>query len=126
MSKTQVLKLTAFFYRFSSYGIFCVTGNSTFCMIAEVDDIRVKSFKNRIKWDIVRPSWVFRCLNFDRLLPYRPEDLMVTTRATMEVMDKSYDRYGNSLTEATAVEDVPSILRRVRELVRRSTYFPTS
>lgn len=95
-------------------------------MIAEIDDIRVKGFKNRIKWDIIRPSWVLRCLTFDRLLPYRPEDLMVTTRATMEIMDQSYDRYGNSLTEATTVEDVPSILQRVRELVRRSTNFLTS
>ena len=97
---------------------FCL-GKSTFCVIAGRDDIRVKSLKLQLKWDVVRPSWILRCLTIGRLLPYRPEDLMVVTRATQEEMEQHYDRFGNSLTEPTRIEDVPLILQRVKELVCR-------
>ena len=79
--------------------------------------MRVKSYKNKPKKNIVRSSWIIRCLNSDRLVPFRPEDLMVFTQSTKKEMDTNFDRYGNSLTEITAVEDVPSILQRVQDLV---------
>ena len=31
--------------------------------------------------------------------------------------EKQYDRFGNSLTEPTRLEDMPAILQRVRDLV---------
>ena len=79
--------------------------------------MRVKSLRNRPKWDVVRPAWLLRCLNVDRLVPFRPQDLMVVTRATEERMIQNYDRFGNSLREPTSVEDVASILQSVRDLL---------
>lgn len=94
------------------------TGNSTFSVVAANEDIRAKSYKGKQKWDIVYPSWILRCLALNRLVAYRPEELMFVSQATMKVMEKDYDRYGNSLKEATATADVSSILQRVQELVR--------
>lgn len=85
--------------------------------MAARDDIRVKSVKMQTKWDVVRPTWILRCLTSDRLLPYRPEDLMVVTRSTQEGMEHHYDRFGNSLREATHSADVAPILQRVKDLV---------
>ncbi len=95
---------------------FCL-GKSTFCVVAGRDDIRVKSLKMQLKWDVVRPSWILRCLSSNRLFPYRPEDLTVITRATKERIEQHYDRFGNSLTEPTRIEEIPAILQRVKDLV---------
>jgi hypothetical protein len=79
--------------------------------------MRVKSLKNHPKWDIVRPPWLLRCLNLNRLVPFRPQDLMVFTRATEEKIARNYDRFGNSLRDPTSVEDVASVIKRVEDLV---------
>ncbi|KZS11985.1 DNA ligase 4 [Daphnia magna] len=90
--------------------------HSTFCIIAAKDDIRVKSLKARPKWDIVCPAWLLRCLNLNRLIPFRPQDLLVVTQATKEILAQNFDRFGNSLREATSVEDVGPILQQVKDL----------
>lgn len=58
-----------------------------------------------------------------RLIPYRSDDMMLTTRTILELMKKIYDRYGNSLTELMPVEDASKSLQGVQELVRKSKYF---
>ncbi|XP_057368130.1 DNA ligase 4-like isoform X1 [Daphnia carinata] len=90
--------------------------HSTFCIIAVKDDIRVKSLKARPKWDIVRPAWLLRCLNFNRLVPFCPQDLLVATQATKEILAQNFDRFGNSLREPTSAEDVGPILQQIKDL----------
>ena len=60
------------------YCFYCL-GDNTFCGVADKEDINIKALiiKNERKLDVVRPNWILRCLAADRLLPFRPEDLMV-------------------------------------------------
>lgn len=97
-------------------------GNGTICLVAVTDDLRVKNVRKQIppKWDVVRPSWIQRCVASDCLLPFRPEDMLVTSPMTAATMKLSYDEYGNSLVEPTTTEQVEFILKRVKELVRAS------
>ena len=90
-------------------------GPKTLCIIAAGRNLRVKSVGDR--WDVVRPSWIRRCVDSASLLPLRPQDMLVTSRSTAAVMALSFDQYGSSLTEPTTEEQVPLILNRVKELV---------
>ena len=94
-------------------------GNGTICLVAVTDDLRVKNVRKQIppKWDVVRPSWIHRCVASDCLLPFRPEDMLVTSPTTAATMKLSFDEYGNSLVEPTTEEQVKFILNRVKELV---------
>ena len=85
------------------------------CIIAEAKNLRVKSVKDQ--WDVVRPSWIRRCADSGLLLPFRPEEMLVTTKSTAAKMALSFDEYGISLLEPTAEADVPVILNRVKEMV---------
>lgn len=89
----------------------------TFCVVAAKDDVKVKSLKQRRQWNVVRPSWVSRCIDAGKLLPFRPEDLMVVTKATQKEIEENFDEFGNSLFEETTVEQVQFILNRVKEQV---------
>ena len=91
--------------------------SETFCVVAAKDDLKVKSLKQRRQLNVVRPQWVSRCLNAGKLLPFRPEDLMVTTKATQNEIEENYDQFGNSLFEETTVDQVQFILNKVKEQV---------
>jgi len=91
-------------------------GAKTMCIIADVKNLRVKSVKDQ--WDVVRPSWIRRCADSGLLLPYRPEEMLVTTKSTATELALSFDEFGNSLSEPTTEQDVPAILNRVKQLVR--------
>lgn len=85
--------------------------------MAAKEDIVVQSLKDPPLYDIVRPGWVLRCLAADYLVSFRPGEMMTMTKATAAEMNQNYDQFGNSLIEYTAIEDVPFILKRVKELV---------
>lgn len=94
-----------------------LTVRETFCVIAAKDDLKVKSLRQRRQWNVARPSWVTRCLNAGKLLPFHPEDLLVVTKATEKEIEKNYDEFGNNLFEETLIDQIPFILNRVREQV---------
>jgi hypothetical protein len=48
--------------------------------LADWSNIRVKGFGR--KWNIVKTSWLHRCFEFDRLLPFTPEDMITSSRET--------------------------------------------
>ena len=85
------------------------------CIIADTMNVRVKSVKDQR--DVVRPSWIRRCVDSGVLLPFRPEEMLVSSKSTAAQMALSFDEFGNCLLEPTAEEDVPIILNRVQQLV---------
>lgn len=118
LSSIQVIQIFTVILNIQSLNIMITfVVHSTFCIIAAKDDIRVKSLKARPNWDIVRPAWLLRCLTFNRIVPFRPQDLLVVSRATQDKLVQNFDRFGNSLREATSVEDVGPILQQVKESV---------
>jgi len=85
------------------------------CIIADTMNVRVKSVKDQR--DVVRPSWIRRCVDSGVLLPFRPEEMLVSSKSTAAQMALSFDEFGNCLLEPTAEEDVPIILNRVQQLM---------
>lgn len=69
---------------------------STHCVIAESEkNIRIRSVIKSGKNDVVKLSWLQKCLQAERVLPFCPDDMIFVTEKTKSQLIKRFDKFGD-------------------------------
>ncbi|GAA27477.2 DNA ligase 4, partial [Clonorchis sinensis] len=104
--------------------------SSTFCIIADKLTAKTRNIlaacstspggkrprdNSANMYNIVSVSWLESCLEAGKLLPWRPNHLLVMKPETAESMNAEFDSYGDSFTEPLTVDGLKELLSRVVE-----------
>ncbi|KAL1137893.1 hypothetical protein AAG570_009588 [Ranatra chinensis] len=91
--------------------------SNTYCIVIgdSRHDIRVKNVINSKKHDVVLWSWLLKCQESSRLLPWKPNVIVSSTMRTQLRLSKKYDRYGDSFTKESSLETLREVLKRARD-----------
>ncbi|CAG0913200.1 unnamed protein product [Notodromas monacha] len=93
------------------------TAGKTYCVIArDSESPKVKNLARSRNYDILKPSWLLRCLEDGRIYNWRPMDIIACTLETELAMKDNFDRYGDSFSEAATLESLEYSLERVKAL----------
>jgi DNA ligase-4 len=83
-------------------------------ILADKNVVKVASLKKAGGADIVRPRWVFDCLEQSGgegfLLPFEPGHLFHATKEMMRVAEDNADQFGDSYARDVGVEELKEIL----------------
>eukprot|EP00794_Sanderia_malayensis_P019370 gene19370-21291_t len=107
--------------------------SSTYCVIAEKVNVRVKNVISRGEFDVVTVDWLVKCLDKDEVLAYMPQDLIFASTKTKDKLAEYFDKYGDSYTEDVTQERLHKIFSELKYEVEisadeiaeiESRYFP--
>ncbi|EAQ91162.1 hypothetical protein CHGG_03097 [Chaetomium globosum CBS 148.51] len=91
-----------------------VNKESGMILLADKNVVKVASLKKAGDADIVRPKWVFDCLEQTGgegyLLPFEESHLLHATEEMKRVAQKSTDQYGDSYARDVGVDELRAIL----------------
>ncbi|KAM4537951.1 DNA ligase 4 [Fundulus diaphanus] len=71
-------------------------GRDTYCVIAGVENMRVKNLISSNQHDVVWASWLLECLDRKEVVPWQPRHMIHMSPSTREHFAKEYDSYGDS------------------------------
>ncbi|XP_055353466.1 DNA ligase 4-like isoform X2 [Paramacrobiotus metropolitanus] len=87
--------------------------NTTFCVISTKVCTKVRNMVIRDPLDIVRPTWIERCIASGSILPWHPDDLLYSKPRTSMVVKRSYDENDDSFTEDVDVDEVERLFSKM-------------
>jgi DNA ligase-4 len=94
-----------------------VDKGSGMILLADKNVVRVASLKKAGDADIVRPKWVFDCLEQSGsegyLLPFEESHLFHATEGMMRVAEENTDQYGDSYARDVGVDELREIMDRM-------------
>jgi DNA ligase-4 len=94
-----------------------VEKGSGMLLLADKNVVRVASLKKAGDVDIVRPRWVFDCLDQSRgegyLLPFEQCHLLHATAGMKKLAEEKTDEYGDSYARDVGVDELREILDRM-------------
>ncbi|KAK4123844.1 ATP-dependent DNA ligase [Parathielavia appendiculata] len=94
-----------------------VDKGSGMILLADKNVVKVASLKRTGDADIVRPKWVFDCLEQNGgegyLLPFEESHLFHATEGMKKVAEESTDQYGDSYARDAGVDELREILDRM-------------
>ena len=94
-----------------------VDKGSGMILLADKNVVKVASLKRAGDADIVRPKWVFDCLEQGGgegyLLPFEESHLLYGTEEMRRVAEENTDEYGDSYARAVGVDELREILDRM-------------
>ncbi|KAL1006226.1 hypothetical protein UPYG_G00069490 [Umbra pygmaea] len=96
-------------------------GRDTYCVIAAVENMRVKNMIASDQHDIVRPAWLLDCLDRKQFVPWQPCHMIHMSPSTKEHFAKEYDCYGDSYFVDTDEQQLKEIFNRIRNIDTSST-----
>ncbi|KAK3510421.1 hypothetical protein QTP70_005919 [Hemibagrus guttatus] len=88
-------------------------GKDTYCVIAGVENVRVKNLIGSNLHDIVWPSWLLECLDRKQVLPWQPQHMIHMSPSTKEHFAKEYDCYGDSYYVDTDEQQLRDVFSRM-------------
>ncbi|KAL2271493.1 hypothetical protein VTJ83DRAFT_864 [Remersonia thermophila] len=96
-------------------------------ILADKNVVRVASLKKAGGADVIRPKWVFDCLEQEAgagfLLPFEEGHLLLATEATREAAQESTDPYGDSYARDVGVDELRGILNSMELPEERAAGF---
>ena len=90
---------------------YILLGPKTFCVLAEKKAVKVCNLIKRDLYDIVRASWLKRCVDEGRWIKLAPGDMIHISQKTQKNFQQEYDEFGDSFTELTSVPELQSVFR---------------
>ncbi|KAI5618496.1 DNA ligase 4 isoform X1 [Silurus asotus] len=88
-------------------------GKDTYCVIAGVENVRVKNLIGSNQHDIVWASWLLECLDRKQVLPWQPKHMIHMSPSTKEHFAKEYDCYGDSYYVDTDEQQLRDVFSRM-------------
>ncbi|KAI9820978.1 MAG: DNA ligase (ATP) [Thelocarpon impressellum] len=93
---------------------------NTIC-IADKRPVKVASLQKSGKQDIIRPSWLFDCIDQNEvdagrvriLLPFEPRHMFFATEASAEDVLKNVDEHGDSYARDVSVDELKKIFAQM-------------
>lgn len=60
--------------------------------------------------DVVKPDWIFECIDYKRILDFEPEDFLYARKETEEKVSQRVDEFGDSYTRNTSPQQLLELL----------------
>ncbi|XP_034031994.1 DNA ligase 4 [Thalassophryne amazonica] len=90
-------------------------GRDTYCVIAGVENMRVKNLISSNQHDVVWASWLLECLDQKEVVPWQPRHMIHMSPPTKEHFAKEYDGYGDSYFVDTDVQQLRETFGRISQ-----------
>nr|XP_055036477.1 DNA ligase 4 [Misgurnus anguillicaudatus] len=88
-------------------------GKDTYCVIAAVQNMRVKNLVSSNQHDVVWATWLVECLEKKQVVPWQPRHMIHMSPPTREHFAKEYDKYGDSYYVDTNEQQVRDVFGRI-------------
>lgn len=89
-------------------------GRDTYCVIAGVENMRVKNLILSDQHDVVWAAWLLECLEQKEVVPWQPRHMIHMSPSTREHFAKEYDIYGDSYFVDTDEQQLREVFGRMR------------
>lgn len=89
-------------------------GPDTYCVIAGVENMRVKNLISSNQHDVVWAAWLLECLDQKKVVPWQPRHMIHMSPSTREHFAKEYDSYGDSYFVDTDEQQLREVFGRIR------------
>ncbi|XP_066562257.1 DNA ligase 4 [Amia ocellicauda] len=90
-------------------------GKDTYCVIAGVENMRVKNLISANQYDVVQAEWLLECLEKRQCVPWQPKHMIHMSPATQQHFAKEYDHFGDSFYADTDVKELREVFSRISE-----------
>lgn len=88
-------------------------GKDTYCVIAGVENVRVKNLIGSNQHDVLQASWLLECVDRKQVLPWQPRHMIHMSPSTKEHFAKEYDCYGDSYYVDTDEQQLRDVFSRM-------------
>lgn len=88
-------------------------GKDTYCVIAAVQNMRVKNLISSDQHDVVWAAWLLECLENKQVIPWQPRHMIHMSPSTRDHFAKEYDQYGDSYYVDTDEQQLMEIFERI-------------
>ncbi|XP_051558436.1 DNA ligase 4 [Myxocyprinus asiaticus] len=88
-------------------------GKDTYCVIAAVQNMRVKNLISSDQHDVVWAAWLVECLENKQVIPWQPRHMIHMSPSTREHFAKEYDLYGDSYYVDTDEQQLREVFGRI-------------
>ncbi|XP_068446736.1 DNA ligase 4 [Clinocottus analis] len=85
----------------------------TYCVIAGVENMRVKNLVSSDRHDVVWAAWLLDCLHQKEVVPWQPRHMIHMSPSTREHFAKEYDGYGDSYFADTDERQLREVFGRM-------------
>lgn len=89
-------------------------GPDTYCVIAGVENMRVKNLVSSDQHDVVWAAWLQECLDQKEVIPWQPRHMIHMSPSTREHFGKEYDSFGDSYFMDTDEQQLREVFGRIR------------
>lgn len=88
-------------------------GKETYCVIAAVQNMRVKNLVSSDQHDVVWAAWLLECLENKQVIPWQPRHMIHMSPSTRDHFAKEYDQYGDSYYVDTDERQLMEVFERI-------------
>lgn len=88
-------------------------GRDTYCVVAGVENMRVKNLVLSDQHDVVWAAWLLGCLDQKEVVPWQPRHMIHMSPSTREHFAKEYDSYGDSYFVDTDEQQLREVFARI-------------
>ncbi|XP_029306842.1 DNA ligase 4 isoform X2 [Cottoperca gobio] len=88
-------------------------GRDTYCVIAGMENMRVKNLVSSDQHDVVWADWLLECLGQKEVVPWQPRHMIHMSPSTKEHFAKEYDSYGDSYFVDTDEQQLKEVFGRI-------------
>lgn len=88
-------------------------GRDTYCVIAGLENMRVKNLVSSDQHDVVWAAWLLECLAQKEVVPWQPRHMIHMSPSTREHFAKEYDSYGDSYFVDTDEQQLREVFGRI-------------
>lgn len=89
-------------------------GRDTYCVVAGVDNMRVKNLMSSDQHDVVWAAWLLDCLDQKQVVPWQPRHMIHMSPSTRGHFAREYDAYGDSYFVDTDEQQLREVFGRMR------------
>ncbi|KAJ8351482.1 hypothetical protein SKAU_G00229580 [Synaphobranchus kaupii] len=89
-------------------------GKDTYCVIAAVENMRVKNLMASDQHDVVWATWLLECLERKQVVPWQPRHMIHMSPTTKDHFAKEYDQFGDSYSANTDEQQLKEVFGRIR------------
>lgn len=88
-------------------------GKDTYCVIAAVQNMRVKNLISSDQHDVVWAAWLVECLENKQVIPWQPRHMIHMSPSIRDHFAKEYDQYGDSYYVDTDEQQLMEVFERI-------------
>ncbi|KAG2456580.1 DNA ligase 4 [Polypterus senegalus] len=90
-------------------------GKDTYCIIAGIENMRVKNVIASKDFDVVQVEWLLECINAEKCVPWQPCHMIHMSPSTKQHFAKEYDCYGDSYLVDTDEDQLKEVFKRIKK-----------